>query len=136
MFLVSIFTCTCISSCFLSFQFVLSVSDNVNFYPQVCALFWVLFLILHDFIQAKALNLGIPLMIVHPAPRCRHHCFYLRCCQVFLIFKQDSSFDPPGSCQLPIARSDTVFSMMAIMLTFFSMSGFNLRIKRKIVMRC
>ena len=41
------------------------------------------------FVQAKccllALNLGFLLMIAHPASRCVRHCFFLQCCQVFLI---------------------------------------------------
>ena len=34
-------------------------------------------MILCGFEQAKALNLGVLPMIVHPAPRCGCHCFYL-----------------------------------------------------------
>jgi len=73
-----------ISSSFLSFQFVRSGTANVRVRAQVCGLFCVLFMILCGFVQAKALNLGVLPMIVHPAPRCGCHCFYLRCCQVFL----------------------------------------------------
>ena len=57
---------------------------NVGVHAQVCGLFCVLFMILCGFVQAKALNLGVLPMIVPSAPRCGCHCFYLRCCQVFL----------------------------------------------------
>jgi len=73
-----------ISSSFLSFQFVRSGTANVDVHAQVCGRFYVLFMILCGFVQAKALNFRVLPMIVHPAPRCGCHCFYLRCCQVFL----------------------------------------------------
>jgi len=72
-----------ISSSFLSFQFVRSGTAKVGVHAQVCGPFSVLLMILCGFVQAKALNLGVLPMIVHPAPRCGCHCFYLRCCQVF-----------------------------------------------------
>jgi len=73
-----------ISSSFLFFQFVRSGTANVDVHAQVCGLFCVLFMILCGFVQAKALNLGVLPMIVHPAPGCGPYCFYLRCCQVNL----------------------------------------------------
>jgi len=64
-----------ISSSFLSFQFVRSGTAKVGVHAQVCGPFCVLLMILCGFVQAKALNLGVLPMIVHPAPRCGCHCF-------------------------------------------------------------
>ena len=58
--------------------------DNLDAHASVCGLFAsVLFMMLCGFVQAKLLNLGVLLMIVHPDPRFGRHCFYLRCCRVF-----------------------------------------------------
>jgi len=52
---------------------------------QVCELLCVSFKMLPcGFVQTKALKLGVRPLIVHPIPCCGRHCFYLRCCQVFL----------------------------------------------------
>ena len=62
-----------ISSCFLSFQFPRSGTDNVTVHAHVCGLFCVLFMILRilvprafdpsGFIQAKGLNLVVGLHV-------------------------------------------------------------------------
>ena len=48
---------------FLTFQFALSGTANVNIHAQACGLFCALFLILRGFIQVKAQNLGVLPMI-------------------------------------------------------------------------
>ena len=62
-----------ISSCFLSFQFLRSGTDDVTVHAHVCGLFCVLFMILRilvprafdpsGFIQAKGLNLVVGLHV-------------------------------------------------------------------------
>ena len=42
---------------------------------------WTALRVVYGFVKAKALKLGVPPTIVHPAP-CYYdrHCFYMRCC--------------------------------------------------------
>ena len=47
---------------------------------------------LYGFVQAKhclpVLNVGVLPLIVHAAPCCGLHCFYLQCCQIVLLIVQ------------------------------------------------
>ena len=78
-------------------------------------------MMMRGFNQAKALNLGVLPMIAHPALHCCHHCFFSVMLSGFLetvnspsfvwrlvtlLFRQHRGFDPCGSHQLPIGRSD------------------------------
>ena len=99
-------------------KFLRSGTDNVTVHAQVCGLFCVLFMILCDFIKAKAMDLGVLPMIVHPALHRRRHCFFAMLSGfmetvnsqsfvtrlVALSFRQYRGFSPSGSCHLPIDK--------------------------------
>ena len=69
-----------ISSSFLTFQFDHSDTANLRTLLVSRTSFWTALRVVYGFVQVKALKLGVPSTIVHPAPCCGRHCFYMRCC--------------------------------------------------------
>jgi len=57
-----------------------------------CASFWTALRVVYGFVQAKALKLGVPPTIVHPATCCGRHCFYMRCGQLGFLGPVNSPF--------------------------------------------
>ena len=107
----------------LSFQFVRSGTANVDVHAQVRGLFCMLFMMTCSFVKARALNLGVLPMIVHPAPRCGRHRFYLRCCHVVLRGNGSSFVSRLVALSFKQYRGCSIFRGLSIFPGFAGPSG-------------